>query len=204
VESLRGEDAAFGSGVTGVIGRFLRNKLSPMVGTGINIAAGKNAVGDPVTPWSVAKDMVIPLSFKDIQDVMSQHGVGAGTIIMTLGTLGIGVQNYTEDKYKSAVKSFQIGNKEMKEAKTEAERQAVVDRRPYVRQGLAIANLNTHINKMESVVKILNERLKTAPEGDKAIISQKIAELTANMVEPKQRVVSMIRESKTVGESTTK
>jgi hypothetical protein len=193
VEKLRGEDAAFGSGVTGVIGRFLRAKLSPMVGIAINVASGSNAVGEKSTPLNVARDMVSPLAFRDVSDIMLEHGIGPGTAIMMLSTLGIGAQNYQNDQYKSAVKSLQIGNKELNDAKTDAERQAIITNRPYIRQREAISNLNSHINKMESVIKILNERAKTAPVKDQAAIGEQIARITAQLDAPKQKVIELIR-----------
>jgi hypothetical protein len=193
IEKLRGEDAAFGSGVTGVIGRFLRNKLSPMVGTAINVASGSNAVGEKVTPVSVARDMVAPLSVRDIGDVMQEHGVGPGTAMVMLSTLGLGVQNYKNDQYKSAVKSFQIGNRELKDAQTDAERNEILTNRPYIRQREAISNLNSHINKMESVIKILEERAQTAPAKDQMAINEQIARITAQLEDPKQKVIELIR-----------
>jgi hypothetical protein len=82
-----------------LIARFLRTKLSPVVGAGVDIASGKNVVGEPVTPKSVATNLITPLSFRDIYDVMLEQGVEAGAAIAILSAFGMGVQNY-QDKPK--------------------------------------------------------------------------------------------------------
>ena len=84
-----------------LIARFLRTKLSPVVGAGVDIATGKNVVGEPVTPKAVAANLVTPLSFRDIYDVMLEQGVPAGVAIGVLSAFGMGVQNY-QDKRSTA------------------------------------------------------------------------------------------------------
>ena len=83
-----------------VIARFLRTKLSPVIGSTVDIATGKNVVGEEVTPGSAAMNMAIPLSFKDIADVMEDHGVPKGTALQILSLFGMSVQNYEDRPYR--------------------------------------------------------------------------------------------------------
>lgn len=77
-----------------VIATFLRTKLSPVVGAGVDVLTGKNVVGEPVTPGTVAARLSVPLSFSDILDIMQENGVERGTALEILSLFGMGVQNY--------------------------------------------------------------------------------------------------------------
>lgn len=91
---LRG-NVPYGSDTSAdVIGRFLRSKLSPTIGTPIDILSGENAVGEPVTPESAAKGLLVPLSFQDIQKAMQERGVPAGAALGILSIFGAGLQTY--------------------------------------------------------------------------------------------------------------
>lgn len=92
---IRGDKVPYGSGDSAdVIARFLRTKLSPVVSAGVNVAAGENVVGEPVTPQSVTKDLLVPLALRDIYDTMIEQGVPHGTAIALLSIFGMGVQTY--------------------------------------------------------------------------------------------------------------
>jgi hypothetical protein len=77
-----------------IIGRFLRTKLSPVIGTSLDVATGKNVVGEEVTPGSAVANVVTPLSFQDIKDVMEDNGIPKGIAIQLLSIFGMGVQSY--------------------------------------------------------------------------------------------------------------
>lgn len=94
IEPIRGKVKYGHSTSADVIATFLRTKLSPAIGTGVDVATGKNVVGEPVTAGSVAKNLVTPLAFQDIYDVMTEQGVEAGTAIALLSLFGMNVQNY--------------------------------------------------------------------------------------------------------------
>ena len=79
-----------------VIATFLRTKLAPVLGAAVNIATGKNVVGQKTTPLTVAADLTIPLSFKDIYDVMKDQGVPRGSILELLSLFGMGLQSFDE------------------------------------------------------------------------------------------------------------
>jgi hypothetical protein len=82
------------SDAASVLGRFLRSKLSPVVGTGIDVMSGKNVVGGKVTIKDIPEALLMPLSFNDVYDVMRDNGVPAGTAMTVLALFGMGLQNY--------------------------------------------------------------------------------------------------------------
>jgi hypothetical protein len=82
---------------------FVRSKLSPGIGAGVDIALGKNVVGEKVTPGSVATRMVAPLGLKDIYDTMLEQGIPKGTALSILTILGMGMQNYDAKKKRAKV-----------------------------------------------------------------------------------------------------
>ena len=84
----------FGSGsAASVIGRFLRTKLAPVPGAIVNTLSGSNLIGEEVTPADAALEMVTPMSFSDIGEVMGEHGIPKGTAMTVLGMLGMGMQH---------------------------------------------------------------------------------------------------------------
>jgi len=106
VKPIRGE-VPYGSRTgADVIAAFLRSKLSPVVGTGVDILSGKNAVGEPVTPRSVAINMTVPLSFRDIYDVMQDQGMERGTALGVLSLFGFGLQHYEADKSNPVIEAY--------------------------------------------------------------------------------------------------
>ncbi len=97
VVPIRGEDVPHGgSTVPDVIARFLRSKLAPIPGTAINIAAGENVVGEPVTPGSVIQGLTVPLAWQDVYKAMQDQGLARGTILALLSIFGEGVQVYED------------------------------------------------------------------------------------------------------------
>lgn len=95
VVPIRGEKVPFGSpDASDVLKQFVRTKLSPPVGTAVDIVTGKNVVGEPVTPVSVAQNLTMPLAIRDIYEAMIEQGVPQGTAIALLSILGMGVQTY--------------------------------------------------------------------------------------------------------------
>jgi len=96
---IRGDKVPFGgSDATDVVTRFLRSKLSPAIGTGLNLLTGKDVVGQPVTAASTAENLLIPLSLQDIYATMIEQGVPRGTALSILSIFGMGLQNYEDKK----------------------------------------------------------------------------------------------------------
>jgi hypothetical protein len=92
---IRGVEVPFGRSTGAeVVGRYLRNKLAPVLGTGLNILSGENVMGEPVSPKTVARDLTIPLSLREIFVFMKEYGVPAGTALQMLETLGVSTQHY--------------------------------------------------------------------------------------------------------------
>lgn len=97
---IRGE-VPYGSDTSAdVIARFLRSKLSPVVGSGVDIASGQNVVGEPLTPSMTLQRLAVPLSFSDIYQVMLDDGVPKGTALGILSLFGWGLQQHDEPKPK--------------------------------------------------------------------------------------------------------
>ena len=92
---IRGDQVPYGhANSTDVIARFLRSKLSPVVGVGVDITAGKDYVGNVVTIGSVPERLLAPLAFNDIYDSMKEVGVPAGAALGVLSLFGMGLQQY--------------------------------------------------------------------------------------------------------------
>ena len=92
VKSIRGNIPFGQPDSADVAGRFLRTKLSPSIGSLVDVSAGSDVMGNPVTPATAAARMVVPLSFGDIYSAMRDQGVAKGTAIALLALLGAGVQ----------------------------------------------------------------------------------------------------------------
>lgn len=92
---LRGENVPYsGDDTATVTGRFLRTKLSPVTGAGLNLVAGSNVINEPMTPAQVGVNMVIPISFREIYVTMKEQGIPKGTILGLLSIFGAGVSTY--------------------------------------------------------------------------------------------------------------
>lgn len=89
----------FGTDGAEVAARFLRTKLAPVPGAAVNIAAGRNVIGEPTSVGGELGAMAVPLSVRDIYETMREQGATRGTALMLLSLLGMGVQTY-EDKPK--------------------------------------------------------------------------------------------------------
>ena len=91
-----------GRDVPDVIMSFLRSKLAPVPGAIVNLAAGENMVGEPVTPLGTAAELVTPMSVSNIVDVMESQGMARGTAINLMGLLGMSVQYRKTDAERAA------------------------------------------------------------------------------------------------------
>lgn len=78
----------------GVVGRFFRSKLSPMAGTALDAITREDLIGQPVTPGSIASNLTVPMSFKDVYNAMEDQGVQKGAALGLLNILGAGLQTY--------------------------------------------------------------------------------------------------------------
>jgi hypothetical protein len=96
--ALPGETSEYGkSDVTSVIGRFLRTKLSPFVGSSLDIKQGRDVVGNEVGLMDLPTKTLIPLSMKDIYQAMVEQGVAKGSALSLLALFGMGMNTYGEN-----------------------------------------------------------------------------------------------------------
>ncbi len=94
---IRGEDVPYGGTTTpGTIGNFLRSKLAPIPGTALNVMAGKNVVGEPVTPLNFVTGLTVPMAFQDIKKAIEDQGLPRAAALTLLSILGEGVQVYDD------------------------------------------------------------------------------------------------------------
>lgn len=78
-----------------VIASFLRSKLAPIPGAAVNIIAGSDFKGDPITLADQAKALALPMTFGDIAKAMEENGVPRGTAMSMLALLGMSMQVQT-------------------------------------------------------------------------------------------------------------
>ncbi len=96
---IRGEKVPFGTGNSAdVLARFLRSKLSPVVGTSVDLLAGRDYVGDKVTVKQIPEKLLMPLSMNDIYQIMKEQGIPAGLALGILSVFGMGLQTYDVKK----------------------------------------------------------------------------------------------------------
>lgn len=81
-----------GTTVAGVMGNFMRSKLTPVLGLGINLMEGKDVTGKKITLYDIPKETMVPLSMIDIYTAIQEEGVPAGVALGTLGVFGVGLQ----------------------------------------------------------------------------------------------------------------
>jgi hypothetical protein len=86
-----------GDTASDVIARFARTKLAPIPGAIVNLVSGEDVIGQPATPGTVVKSLVVPMSMQNVYEIMTDNGIPAGTAIEMLNLLGMGV-NYRDPK----------------------------------------------------------------------------------------------------------
>lgn len=79
-----------------VLGSFLRTKMAPIPGAVVNLLNGTDFKGDPITLAQQARELMLPMSFGDIYDVMQDQGIPRGTAMSVLGLLGMSMQVQTQ------------------------------------------------------------------------------------------------------------
>lgn len=82
------------AGLLSEMGRFLQTKLSPWLGTAIEMREGQNVVGEKTTAAESLSHMAIPLSLRDIYEVMKDQGATKGTALSMVAVLGAGMNTY--------------------------------------------------------------------------------------------------------------
>lgn len=95
ITPIRGDDVGFGKRTSaGIIGSFLRYKLSPMFGTTLNLLTGEDPVGQPFGFEDLPGNLLIPLAMREVFETMQEQGMLRGTALSTLAIFGMGIQTY--------------------------------------------------------------------------------------------------------------
>lgn len=102
VVPIRGQVPYGSENTADILANFLRSKLAPIPSSAVNVLAGKNVVGQPVTVTSTAMDLGVPLALSDIYSAMLDQGVDRGTALGLLSVLGMGLQTYSPPPAKLA------------------------------------------------------------------------------------------------------
>lgn len=98
-ETPRTDKVKFGGDVTSdVAKKFLQSKLSPIVGSVVNVLDMRTVVGEDADPMTEAERMVVPMSFTEMKETFEAQGVPEGTALTILQLFGMGVQTYTPGK----------------------------------------------------------------------------------------------------------
>jgi hypothetical protein len=93
IRSIRGDDVPFGQDDAFDVGaKFVRSKLSPTLGTIIDLAAGQDVVGRPVGFADVPVKLGMPLVLEDIVKAAEEEGYEKATGFGIAALLGWGVQ----------------------------------------------------------------------------------------------------------------
>lgn len=95
VQATRGQVAFGRDDTASLVGRYLRGKLSPFPGAALDVASGRNLVGDPVTPLSALGNISTPLFVKDVYQALVDLGIGKGTALSLMAFLGMSMNTYT-------------------------------------------------------------------------------------------------------------
>ncbi|KKL06670.1 hypothetical protein LCGC14_2593700, partial [marine sediment metagenome] len=106
VISLRGDDKKFGSAdIQEVMARFGRSKLSPQFGFVMNLLTGETMLGEEITLLNTVTQLLYPMTYGDIYDVMKEDGVPINAALTILVFLGMGLQTYDVNEMRTTDRS---------------------------------------------------------------------------------------------------
>lgn len=88
------------------IGRFLRTKFSPVITTAFDAVTGETIDQEKATPTTLAKNLIVPLSLRDVLTTMTEQGVPRGAAISLLGLFGMGVMTYEKRRRRRRLGSL--------------------------------------------------------------------------------------------------
>jgi len=76
---------------------FLKNKLHPTLGVIVNLTAEKSDYRK-IYPKDLPEQLLIPLAYKDVYDVLIEEGVTPAIAVGMLSVLGVGIQEYEKNE----------------------------------------------------------------------------------------------------------
>lgn len=126
VVPLRGPHAE-GHEAAGVAGRFIRTKLSPAAGTITNLFFGEDVTGAPHNlstgegAANVAKNVIVPLSLRDIGAAIEAEGVPRGAAMGLASLFGVGLQTYDTANAETPEEFYQLQSGDLHRAIRQAE-----------------------------------------------------------------------------------
>ena len=95
IVKIRGENVPYGGATSfSVMSDFARSKFSPAFGAGVNLLQGRNVVGESTDVLNEAQRMIVPMSLSDLDKLLKEQGVPAGSALWILSLFGAGVQTY--------------------------------------------------------------------------------------------------------------
>ena len=98
VKPIRGDDVPYGGDdAVDVLATFIRTKLSPPVGTALDVLSRKNVVGEKVTPGSAAANLTTPMALRDVYEAIKEQGVAEGTAMGLVSIFGMSLQTWRRD-----------------------------------------------------------------------------------------------------------
>ena len=102
VISLRGDDKKFGGAdIADVMFKFGRSKLSPQFGFMLNLLTGENYMGEDVARLNTITQLMYPMAYGDIYDVMQEEGLPTNVALTILVFLGMGLQTYDVNRNRN-------------------------------------------------------------------------------------------------------
>lgn len=105
--SLRGEDKKYGSqDILDIMARFGRSKLSPQFGFMMNLITGETMTGEEVNLLNTGTQLVHPMTYGDIWDVMQEEGIPTDIGLSILAFFGMGLQTYDSGEKQTERGSF--------------------------------------------------------------------------------------------------
>jgi len=102
---------------SGIIGKFLRKKLSPIPSVAVNFYAGENVVGEETTVLGEIQGHMLPLIYSDVYDAVKEKGPSALFTVGGPAMFGVGTNTYPprKSKKKPVKKSVKSGQNPLRQ-----------------------------------------------------------------------------------------
>lgn len=87
-----GKKTPFWDDIAGVMTYFARTKLAPLPSALIDARTGYDVIGRETSPVQEAKELIVPMSLRDVVKLTEQHGIPRGLAFTLANMFGFGVQ----------------------------------------------------------------------------------------------------------------
>lgn len=95
-----------GSGAE-VIGSYARGKAAPIVSAGVDLVSGEDIVGNKQDWWSIAQDLMGPITYFSMIESMDENGIPKGLSTGIMDAIGIGSTTINKNRNKEAIGSYE-------------------------------------------------------------------------------------------------